>query len=335
MEVYLFGAGASAAEGAPATGELFPRAWALLGAEEDRRVAAVWEFLQAVFGVSIESAASFRYLPAVDDVISLVDWSLQTHQGLGHRYDPPRLHQVRRDLEHLVQATLRASLRGAVHRRGGPHARFVRRLAARGMTERCALISLNYDTLLDQALARAGLMPDYGLPGRGAESAGPLLAKLHGSLNWSFCPACGRVAAPGELAAVGGAEGAGALNRCQRCANPHLRGLIISPTLHKSYPAAGLQHVWDRALSAIQLADRLTFVGYSMPQADMPVYHLICRGLLTRRRAGRPAIRVINHERTDLPPGQRHLERRTLMDRFCRLFGPSVTFDFSGFHGQI
>jgi len=334
MEVYVFGAGASAAEGAPATGELFPRAWALLGAEQDRRIAAVWEFLQAVFGVSIESAASFRYLPAVDDVISLVDWSLQAHQGLGYRYDPPRLHQVRRDLEYLVQATLRASVRLAARRRGGPHVRFVRRLVSHGSLERCSLISLNYDTLLDQALARAGLMPDYGLPGCGA-GGGPLLAKLHGSLNWSYCPACGRVAAPDELADVRGSRGAGPMSRCERCANPRLRGLIISPTLHKSYPAAGLQHVWDRALEAIQAADRITFVGYSMPQADVPVYHLICRGLLTRRRAGRPAIRVINHERTDLSPGQRRLERRALMDRFCRLFGPAVAFDFSGFHGQI
>ena len=334
MEVYVFGAGASAAEGAPATGDLFPRAWALLGAEQDRRIAAVWEFLEAVFGVRIESAASFRNLPAVDDVISLVDWSLQTHQGLGHRYDPPRLHQVRRDLEHLVQETLRASLRLAVRRRGGPHVRFVRRLVARGAVAHCALISLNYDTLLDQALARAGLMPDYGLPGCESAGGGPLLAKLHGSLNWSFCPACGRVAAPDQPAAVGGTEGAGGLNRCLRCANPRLRGLIISPTVHKSYPAAGLQHVWDRALEAIQLADRITFVGYSMPQADLPVYHLVCRGLLTRRRGGRPAIRVINHHRSDLSPGQRRLERKALMDRYHRLFGPSVAFDFSGFHGQ-
>jgi len=332
MEVYVFGAGASAAEGAPVTEALFPRAWVLLGPSADRRVAAVWRFLEQVFGVRIRSAACFHHLPAVDEVISLVDWSLQTHQGLGHLYDPPRLHEIRRDLEYLVQVTLRAAVQRAADRRGGPHARLVRRLWARGLLKQVAFISLNYDTLLDNALARIGVMPDYGLNG-GTRQEGPLLAKLHGSLNWALCPACGRVAAPENLQAV--REATGPVSRCERCDNPRLRGLIIPPTLQKSYPGAGLQQVWDRALEAIQSASRITFVGYSMPPGDIPVYHLIRRGLLTRRRGGRPAIRVINHQRADLSPTQRRLERNALIGRFHRLFGPEVSFDFSGFHGQI
>lgn len=331
MDVYVFGAGASAAEGAPATGDLFPRAWALLGPKGDRRVAAVWLFLQTTFGVAIRSIDSFRYLPAVDEVISLVDWSLQTNQGLGHHYDPPRLHQVRRDLEHLVQATVRAAIQPAANRRTGPHVRFVRRLVSSGMAERTALISLNYDTLLDSALVRFGLIPDYALPAGGPGSGGPLLAKLHGSLNWSFCPACGRIAAPTGPLAPGGTE-EGPL-RCSRCGNSRLRGLIISPTLQKSYSTPGLQQVWDRALEAIQQAERITFVGYSLPPADMPVYHLICRGTLTRSAAG-PAIRVVNHQPADLSPVQRRWHQRTVMERFHRLFGPEVSFDFTGFHGQ-
>ncbi|HLN64800.1 MAG TPA: SIR2 family protein [Symbiobacteriaceae bacterium] len=317
MNVYFFGAGASAAEGAPATRDFFAQAWRLLGPAFDDRVVEVWQFLEYVFGAPVAGPASFDLVPAVDEVISLVDWSLHVNQGLGQRYDPPRLYQIRRHLEHLLCATLDAALERRNHRPEGPHARFARQLAAQGRPGDYALLSLNYDTLLDDALRDAGLAPDYGF---GERKAGPLLAKLHGSLNWAVCPACG-------LVAVGA-------RACQRCDNRRLHGLIISPTLIKSYEGAHLQQIWDRALACVQQADRLLFVGYSLPEADVAVYHLIRRGLLAGRRPC-PPVTVINHTDSTWSEGERTLHQRSVMARFTRLFGPGVTFDFSGFHGQV
>ncbi|HYF92109.1 MAG TPA: hypothetical protein VD969_07665 [Symbiobacteriaceae bacterium] len=310
MEIYLFGAGASAAEGAPATHDFLARAWTLLGPAFDERIRAVWRFVETVFRVPVTGPAAFDFLPAVDEVISLVDWSLQNNEGLGHLYDLPRLYQVRRDLEHLLCTTLAAALAdrppGAAP---GPHHRFARRLAQR--SGRYALISLNYDTLLDGALAEAGLAPDYGLGG--APGGGPLLAKLHGSLNWALCPACSHIELGGGPA-------------CVRCENPRLHGLIISPTWLKSYRGAHLQQVWDQALACLRQAERIVFVGYSMPPADIPIYHLLQRGLLAGPVGHRrPAIHVINHAGHE----------EAVMARFARLFGPDITFDFNGFYGQV
>lgn len=320
MEIYIFGAGASAAEGAPATQDFLVRAWELLGPEFDQRIRAVWRFLEAIFCVPVTGPDSFSRLPAVDEVISLVDWSLHENQGLGYHYDPARLFRVRRDLEHLLCATLDAALDSRSHQ---AHTRFVQNLITHSRHSPFALISLNYDTLLDSALSAAGLTPDYGL---GERRPGPFLAKLHGSLNWGLCPACSQITVTRTPATAA----------CSRCANRRLHGLIISPTLIKSYRGAHLQQIWAMAQACIQQAERIVFAGYSMPAADIAIYHLLQRGMLAAGEGRpRPAVHVINHTDPNWSAAERTLHEKGVTARFTRLFGPHVTFDFTGFHGQV
>lgn len=182
------------------------------------------------------------------------------------------------------------------------------------------MISLNYDTLLDEALAAAGAPPDYGLAPE--PHGGPLLLKLHGSLNWAHCPACDQIVVAGEQVAHR-LPGYAALS-CDRCANPNLRGVIISPTLLKRYTVSALGRVFDHALDALRAAHRIRFIGYSLPSADVAVHQLLRRGLLTRGTAHPPAIEVVTRRPSS-----------TVVQRFQSLFGPDVRFDFSGFRGQI
>ena len=78
------------------------------------------------------------------------------------------------------------------------------------------------------------------------------------------------------------------------------------------------------------------FVGYSLPQADIAIYHLLQRSMLVAP-AGRlrPAVHVINHTASHSSPAARAMKEDAVTSRFRRLFGPRVTFDFSGFHGQV
>jgi len=68
----------------------------------------------------------------------------------------------------------------------------------------------------------------------------------------------------------------------------------------------------------------MVIIGYSMPPADVAVHHLLRRGLLTRSHPEAPKVEVITRRPSD-----------AVIDRFRRLFGPGVEFDYSGFHGQI
>lgn len=316
MDLYLFGAGASAAEGAPATRDLFAMAYRDLGPPFDEQVQAVWDFLAAVFGRQVDGPAAFDHLPPLDQVISLVDWSLHADQGLGPAYDPPRLYRVRQALEHLVCSVLDA----AQDRRpgDGPYARFVRALAGRPPGS-YVLLSLNYDTLLDDALRVAGLTPDYGLGP--ADGSGPLLLKLHGSLNWAHCPACDHIAVVREQVAHLLPRPAGL--SCSRCGSRRLAGVVISPTWLKRSLPAPLSRVFAQALEAVRRAERIVFIGYSLPPADLAVQHLLLRGLLTRKGAAPPRVEVITRRPSE-----------ATIDRFRRLFGPGVAFDCTGFRGQ-
>lgn len=319
MDVYIFGAGASAAEGAPATGQFLLTAWRHFGSQSDPRIGAVWRFLEGLSGRRIVDGGCFEHLPAVDQLFSLVDWSLHADLGLGPDFDPARLRQVRRDLEHLVAATLEASLRQAGARDAGAHRRFAGALASRSPDRPYALISLNYDTLLDDALRSGVAPPDYGFdqpePGKG-----PLLLKLHGSLNWVHCKACDRVGeTKGDVAHL--LPGGRPLT-CLHCGSSRLDGLLVSPTMLKQTLPFPLQSAWERAFQALRLADRLVFVGYSLPAADVAVLHLLQRALLTRCGQARPAIEVINHS-------------DRIVSHFRRLFGPEIRFDLTGFHGQV
>lgn len=323
MDVYIFGAGASAAEGAPATGQFLLTAWRLLGNQSDPRIGVVWRFLEGLSGRRIMDEGCFEHLPTVDQLFSLVDWSLHADLGLGPDLDPARLRQVRRDLEHLVAATLEASLRQSGARDAGAHRRLAGALALRSPDRPYALISLNYDTLLDDALRSGVAPPDYGFdqPGCGEGGGkGPLLLKLHGSLNWVHCKACDRVGVTkGDVAHL--LPGRRTLT-CSQCGSTRLDGLLVSPTMLRHGLPHPLQSVWERAFQTLRRADRLVFVGYSLPAADVAVLHLIQRALLTRCGQARPAIEVINHsDRT--------------VSHFRRLFGPEIRFDLSGFRGQV
>lgn len=345
-ELYLFGAGASAAEGAPATADLFSEAWRLCQGRPDPSAERIWRFLAAVWGLPIRAPEAFAHLPHLDEVVSLIDWSLQMEQGLGRAYGPQELWGVRQDLTALIERTLGAAMERGLPQPGGPHERFVQ-----GLGERLAvLLSLNYDTILDRALRGAGIEPDYGfghlnLGGLGVSGGGgggasrggfgrspqrmPLF-KLHGSLNWARCPACDRI----EVLAHPGGPIGGSAPTCTRCGSPSLDRLIISPTWQKRYTATQLRHVWDLALEAIQGADALTFIGYSLPPNDVAVAQFLRRALLARPQ-GRPlTIRVLNRTRPG-PKQASQQAQRTLATRFIRHFGPDVRFHWGGFTGEI
>jgi hypothetical protein len=352
-DIYLFGAGASAAEGAPATSDLLPEAWRLCRGRPDPATLRIWRFLSAVWGQPISTPADFAHLPHIDEVVSLIDWSLQMEQGLGPDYGLRELWGLRQDLTYLIEQTLGAAMARGLPAPGGPHERFVGGLVSPfgekppfgDKVRPVVLFSLNYDTLLDRALKGAGLEPDYGF-GRldlgerrsnlptGAPSPSPApntipLLKLHGSLNWARCPACDHV----EVLAHPLDPQTGSPS-CSRCGCPSLDRLIISPTWLKRYTATQLRHVWDLALEALQFAESLTFIGYSLPPNDVAVAQFLRRALLLRP-AGRPlAIRVLNHSQPGTAEAQ-HQRRRALAERFIRHFGPTVTFNWDGFRGRI
>src|SRR6266540_4581610 len=140
-----------------------------------------------------------------------------------------------------------------------------------------AVISLNYDCVIDRALAaHAGFRFDperggYGVPvdsgadpwrrsGRGKRPAGSiLLLKLHGSLNWrsSTLPLRLRRDPYREVAP----------------------GVMAPPLTNKPVEEEPFRSIWRAARHAVGRMRRLIIVGYSMPDADGLVRTLLATDL--------------------------------------------------------
>lgn len=146
------------------------------------------------------------------------------------------------------------------------------------------VISLNYDCVMEYVFHCLGLGFTYGRRSEG----GVEILKLHGSANWVWCdnPECDRHGKLGVAglafrpAENGGDDGFIEPNErdCPRCGRP-MTPLIVPPTWHKSIDHPSLKQTWRRAFEALEAAEVLVTIGYSLPVSDTHVRQLLSLGL--------------------------------------------------------
>lgn len=280
-DVYVFGAGASASEGAPVVRNFLRIAYRYLKEEvPDADLEIVWDFLEHFYGsrVEINTYRDLDRYPGIDEVFNIVDWYLLHNQAFSARFPRSRLYELKMALVKLISATLDRSLQS----NNGIHQSFVAQVVNQA-SELPTFISLNYDVALDRAIREAGFETEYGFYGthnsNDLAGAGKIpLYKLHGSLNWSFCPLCGEISEHHEKVAHLLFSQSNTIN-CENCHGENSQAIIIAPTLYKSYNISRLNNVWDSAALAISRADRLCFIGYSLAPADTSIIAMVKRAL--------------------------------------------------------
>jgi hypothetical protein len=182
-------------------------------------------------------------------------------------------------------------------------------------------ISLNYDIIIDNALEYvAHGIPDYGVrftptptPHRGLRAA---LLKLHGSLNWLYCPACNALSLFSHHKVGAELPGAPLQFRCPDCHELRV-STIIPPTFFKVLSNFHLQQVWKRAEEEFKKCRRIIFCGYSFPDADIHFKYLLKRAEVNRpgEFAQGPEVFIVNEH-----PGKNEREREMERDRYMRFF---------------
>lgn len=312
--VYVMGAGSSVRAGAPVLKNFFLHVLTVHAADE--RVRRVARFLRTFFRCDVDAPSAD--LPTYETVLTFLDLALQNGGALDARYHEREILQLRDDMLYLLWLVLRPTASGEpdpVHRE----------FAERVLKPGDALVSLNYDLLADHALYETFGVLDYGIPfarthqgparpPTGA-SVAPLL-KIHGSLNWLFCPTCN------TMACYLGGEATGRifLPPGEHCPDDgsYLKGVLIPPTWVKSYRNPFLQQVWLAAEARLRSAGRVVFIGYSLASSDVQVIFALCRAL--HNNPGKPRVEVVNPERRD-----------TVHRRYRRAFGEvvyhAVTFE--------
>ena len=171
--------------------------------------------------------------------------------------------------------------------------------------ERAVVITFNYDTLVEVAVQDAKLHDPhtnvivpwstainftprgfsgatYGEIEQSAQWSTFALLKLHGSLNWFWTPgdAAGATIVRGELQGQFGNAKPFTEAERQRWF-PGREPLLVPPAAAKSsyYANPIAREIWRRAYDALSTAERVTFVGYSLPVTDFAMSGMLSESL--------------------------------------------------------
>ncbi len=269
--VIFLGAGASAADGAPVQTKLLPQYFQLPRKERKIEKDPLPEFFERFYGIDVNAKLDGAVFPSFEDALGILELALarsETFKDFG-RSDLEMLRRTRDALIFSIGVILRKTLGS---RRNTNHYRL---LGTPGF-ENVTLISLNYDLLIDSALAGCGYWPEYGAnllnnPKYGEPAP---LYKLHGSLNWLRCPACSSLTCTPNRKGASYPESERA--PCANCKSATVP-IVIPPTFFKVMSDFHLQQIWHAAELALTNCDRIVFCGYSLPDADVHIKYLLKR----------------------------------------------------------
>jgi len=334
--VIILGAGASAAENAPLQNQLFREffrrdALSGTGAHALKQMnVELKAFFKHFFGVvTDDSRRGKKDFPTFEDALGIIELALQRSESF-RSYSMsaanPRLQQIRDHLIFLICIILARRLPSP----GKYHPELVRALYQNHDLDTTTFISLNYDILIDNALTEANATfdrdLDYGVHFQNFDLASSgrnewrkprpgkssLLLKLHGSLNWLYCPTCVTLTLTPKEKGVIRLIYEPSLACCGSCgtvATP----IVIPPTFFKVMSNLYLQEIWHRAEFVLREAERLVFCGYSLPDADLHFKYLLKRSEVNR--GSTPEIFILNNHR-----GKSMAQKRDEEARYRRLF---------------
>jgi NAD-dependent SIR2 family protein deacetylase len=306
--VIFLGAGASAADGAPTQSELFKEYFSASVSKPGRgdMDSQLATFFMLMFGVDVHcDNLALELFPSFEEAIGILDLAQMRGETLKDfdleslAANSGRLRMVRYYLVAAMADVIADKLQSST---AINHRQLVEQLESAGLLKSTAFISTNYDILIDNAIAALSLsnpgertdyavefanqtaLPPWSPPGAYAV---PLL-KLHGSLNWLYCPTCN------DLTITPLRKGAIEFITCNFC-ETLMVPIIVPPTFYKNMTNVFLGRVWNRAEFELRRADHVIFCGYSFPDADMHIKYLIKRAQTNRGTGKQPRFTVVNH----------------------------------------
>jgi NAD-dependent SIR2 family protein deacetylase len=221
------------------------------------------------------------------------------------------------------------SLEHSLQKPKGFHKTLIRNMKDNEIINNTVFISSNYDILCDNALLSQYEI-DYGIEFVANESNiysdrvqdNLKLFKIHGSLNWLYCPVCNSVKLTPKEKSIYNLITKDIIEKtiCQKCKTQFLP-ITVPPTYYKDFSNPFLNQIWHKTEVALQNVEHLVFCGYSFPDADMHIKYLIKRIQTNRVNNTSLKISVINHFKGKLKSISKEEETR-----FNRFLGPDVNY---------
>lgn len=295
--VFVFGAGASCSAGVPIQSEILPMIFdnSNDAFAHSTLVERIRQFVRDNFSVR-------ECYPSLEEVFGFIEFFLRNELSLSKDWGQSELLGLRNDLKKLIHFLISSKTTYS-----GSFRTFFNSIDV--INRNVGIITTNYDTLIDEAMSElySRCLIDYCLDlvnYRHPDKINPFdwwddpkkevtifddicptrikLVKLHGSLNWKYCPCCGQVVLTPwghEINLATGHFESGFEEEMTVCPfDGTLLGSLLQPPTHlKSNTNYIFQKLFDEASFLVQNASFLVFVGYSFPEADIHIRALIKR----------------------------------------------------------
>lgn len=343
MKISIFlGAGASAAENLPIQNELFSEYFRKLKKDDfksDMNM-ELYKFFKQMFNIDIiKDDMEKAEFPTFEEVLGLLDLAEQRREGF-RNFGLENLSKKSDSIRFLRQYIILLMARAIYKSEGGNnyHKILVENLLKEDLLTDTTFISANYDIHIDNALASLygkenPIMLDYGvrftnfnIDNKWKAPKSPLvkLYKIHGSLNWLYCPVCSSLTLTpydeGVMKLLSEIEEV----KCLECRSLTVP-IIVPPTYFKNMDNVFLSTIWNKVERSLRASDLIIFCGYSFPDADIHIKYMIKRIQTNRNNAPLKIMVFNNHS------GKKEESMKREEDRYKRFLGKDVIFTKSSF----
>ncbi len=332
MKTAIFlGAGASASEGAPTQNTLFRDYFIKIQGyhqqgDMERELAT---FFLSMFHIDVDNSDLMSIsFPTFEEALGILDLAERRKETFKDfdleniAVNSNRIRFIRQYLIMLMAKIIDEKLLASK----GIHATLVDNLKSSNLLKDTVFVSTNYDILIDNALTALypDIMLDYGVDFTNfnepngwikPDDNATRLYKIHGSLNWLYCPTCNHLTlTPKEKGVIR------LLTNPRDALCPDCESLIIPiivpPTYFKDMSNVFLSTIWNKAEHALRNVDHIIFCGYSFPDADIHIKYLIKR-IQTNRVRRNLKISVFNYHK-----GKKTAIINEEKERYSRFLGP-------------
>ncbi len=304
--LFVFGAGTSHPDGLPLQRDVLPMILndAEITSSEIGKI--VIQFIKDNFVYDVES----NEYPHLESLFLFLDYFIRQNESLSKTYSNATIHEIKEYLIKLIHYTVNKN----TNKKSTVYHNFWD--AVEKYNKNISVITLNYDTLLEQAFEhlyeRIGYI-DYSFHLMNYESSKELeffnfwvnpqqpivtshnplpfkIIKLHGSLNWKYCNCCNQTLLTpwdraidlnkGQLTWYSKKNDANFEYICPQDGTS-FETLILTPSFTQNLNRQVFTQLMSEAGREIRSAKKIVFIGYSLSNADVHVRALLKKHLQT------------------------------------------------------
>jgi len=264
--VYVVGAGFSAGLGYPLTANLLVEVWPRLKGNLPERLGKVIKFHHPNFDPARNT--SFPYIETLLTEISVNLDMFGASRRIEGSFTRGELREIQAELLTEIARWFHGLYEDASKEP------WLKKVTTRIRQERATVISFNWDLILDHSLFDGPFEASmYGLDA--SQTPSPCLLKPHGSLNWYLEKKAQPIKDTSKVRIYPGKTKSADIwaflpPRDVRTSHERIyTPFIVPPTFVKDFSHPVSAELWRQCADALSVADRVVFLGYSLPEADL------------------------------------------------------------------